>query len=533
MTEVASLPANEPGEAPIDEDAAEWAAFCDSLDLAALVPDAYARYRPAVVEGMVFFLANLAAERTWDLLAAQAELADDAPVEERVVAIARQCPALHKLGQVLARDRRLPPSFRTLLQSLESMPATLDLDTARAAVEAELGPLQLQGVTVDAPPLAEASVAIVIPFTWHNATATAPVRGVFKLLKPNIEAKLAEELDILQQIGARLDERCRLHNLPPIDYEATFLEVRDLLACEVRLDMEQAHLRAARAAYASMKSVVVPEVYSLSTPRMTAMQRIEGHKVTEASELSPRAHRRLAKAIVQALIAHPLWSQGKTSTFHADPHAGNLFATPDGRLAILDWSLTGRLEKADQIGLTQIILGAMTLDAERIEAAIRMLARDRVEADALKRLVAARLGELRDGRWPSLTWLMDLMDAALVDAKARFGSGLIMFRKVLQTLDGVIADVSATCRVDRVLARALIGELASEWRRRPLAFPFSRNFATHFSNLDLIQMWFSTPLIVSRYALALQTSLLARIADGPVDESADAGNAPMNRTASE
>lgn len=152
----------------------------------------------------------------------------------------------------------------------------------------------------------------------------------------------------------------------------------------------------------------------------------------------------------------------------------------------------------------------MTLDAERIEAAIRTLARDRVEADALKRLVAARLGELRDGRWPSLTWLMDLMDAALVEAQARFGSGLIMFRKVLQTLDGVLADVSATCRVDRVLARALISELAGEWRRRPLAFPFSRNFATHFSNLDLIQMWLSTPLIVSRYALALQTSLLAR-----------------------
>ncbi len=510
MTEAASLTTNETGEAPIDDEAAGWADFCDGLDLGALVPEGYARYRPAVVESMVFFLENLSPARTWDLLAAQAELDDDAGVEERVVAIARHCPALHKLGQVLARDRRLPDHFRQRLQSLESMPATLDIAAARAAVEAEIGPLDRHGIRIDEPPLAEASVAVVIPFVWSRPGAEAPVRGVFKLLKPGIEAKLAEELDILQQIGARLDERCRLHNLPPIDYEATFLEVRDLLACEVRLDQEQAHLRAARAAYASMKSVVVPEVYSLSTPRMTAMQRIDGHKVTEAGELSPRAHRRLAKAIVQALIAHPLWSRGETSTFHADPHAGNLFATLDGRLAILDWSLTGRLEKADQIGLTQIILGAMTLDAERIEAAIRTLARDRVEADALKRLVAARLGELRDGRWPSLTWLMDLMDAALVDAQARFGSGLIMFRKVLQTLDGVIADVSATCRVDRVLARALIGELAGEWRRRPLAFPFSRNFATHFSNLDLIQMWFSTPLIVSRYALALQTSLLAR-----------------------
>lgn len=509
MSEAASLPATAPGETPLDDEADAWVAFCDGLDLGALVPEGYARYRPAVVEGMVFFLENLSAVRTWDLLAAQAELDDDAGVEERVVAIARHCPALHKLGQVLARDRRLPERFRALLQSLESMPATLDADAARAAVVAEVGPLEPLGVCIDEPPLAEASVAVVIPFRWQRVAGEAPVRGVFKLLKPGIEAKLEEELDILQRLGALLDEHCRAYDLPPIDYEATFLEVRDLLAWEVHLDREQEHLRTARAEYAALRSVLIPEVYPLSTPRLTAMQRIDGVKVTEARGLPAKKRRRLASAVVEALIAKPLWSRGAESRFHADPHAGNLFATADGRLAILDWSLVGRLEKADQIGLTQIILGAVTLDAERIDAAIRTLSRDRVDGDALEGLIAARLALLREGKWPTLSWLMGMVDEAATTAQARFAGGLIMFRKVLQTLDGVIADISPDCRVDRVLTLALIGQLVREWGKRPLAKPFSRQFATHVSNLDLMQMWFSAPLIVTRYALALQMSLLA------------------------
>jgi len=29
--------------------------------------------------------------------------------------------------------------------------------------------------------------------------------------------------------------------------------------------------------------------------------------------------------------------------FHADPHPGNVFLTDDGRIALLDWAMTGRL----------------------------------------------------------------------------------------------------------------------------------------------------------------------------------------------
>src|SRR5512135_662615 len=97
----------------------DWTEFCTTLDFGTLVPEAFDRYRPAISDGLVFFLNNLSPDRTLGILAEQAALPGDAGIDERLVAMACHSPALHKLGQVLARDRRLPPGFRRLLQRLE------------------------------------------------------------------------------------------------------------------------------------------------------------------------------------------------------------------------------------------------------------------------------------------------------------------------------------------------------------------------------------------------------------------------------
>jgi ubiquinone biosynthesis protein len=216
--------------------------FFQSLDFGALVPEAYERYRRAIVDGLVFFLENLSADRAMAILAEQALMPRSAAVGERLVAIARHCPTLHKLGQVLARDRRLPADLRRLLQHLESMPSALDASEARALAEAELGPLSRVGIAVEEPPLAEASVAVVVPFSWRNGAPSGAAGGVLKLLKPGIEEKLEEELELLRRIGALLDERCEAYGLPQIDYEDTFSQVSTLLAHEVCLQREQEHM---------------------------------------------------------------------------------------------------------------------------------------------------------------------------------------------------------------------------------------------------------------------------------------------------
>jgi ubiquinone biosynthesis protein len=484
------------GETAGTPEASDWSDFADALDLGPLIPEAFARYRQAILDGMMAFLGALPDEQTTAILLDQAMLAEDAPIAARLVAIARHCPALHKLAQVLARDRRLPAELRAHLQTLETMPPSQELDWLTREIEAEIGPLEALGIRLDEEPLAEASVAIVVPFVWTDGSGRTR-RGVFKLLKPGIGAVLERELEALQRIGAILDERCAEYGLPRIAYEDTFLQVRDLLRREVHLDLEQRHLAEARGVYAGDPRVVVPELFPFSTPRLTAMERIDGGKITEVQGLDEAARRRLAAGIVSALIAGPIWASEQPSLFHADPHAGNLMLTPDGRIGLLDWSLVGRLGKRQRVCMTQILIGALTIDGERIVSAMLALGEGEGDADALRAVVEEALAPIREGELPGLDWLTALMDATAMQG-ARYGADLIVFRKVLQTLQGVIADVCDQAGVDASLATAFLGRLVSEWPARLIAPPFSRALSTHMSNAELAHLFASAPLIASR-----------------------------------
>ena len=81
----------------------DLAALLDREGLEALVPEAYAPYRPAIAEGLLHFLAGLPPARMVAIMAEQLAMPWDTDQAQRLVALARHSPALHKLGQVLAQ----------------------------------------------------------------------------------------------------------------------------------------------------------------------------------------------------------------------------------------------------------------------------------------------------------------------------------------------------------------------------------------------------------------------------------------------
>ncbi|MEL7352429.1 MAG: AarF/ABC1/UbiB kinase family protein [Cyanobacteria bacterium J06560_5] len=54
-----------------------------------------------------------------------------------------------------------------------------------------------------------------------------------------------------------------------------------------------------------------------------------------------------------------------TGFFHADPHPGNLFYLNDGRIAILDCGMMGRLDPKTRATLTELVLAIVSSDAQR------------------------------------------------------------------------------------------------------------------------------------------------------------------------
>jgi ubiquinone biosynthesis protein len=476
-----------------------WDVLINEADIASVLPDAYAHYRRPIKGALTVFLEGLPDAHQEAVLLDQATLPPTATVSERFARLARSCPALHKLGQTLARDRRLLPELRLQLQRLESLPPSIPLKDIRRILTRELGRLDRLGVVLEPPAIAEASVAVVVPFR-HQADGGR--EGVFKILKPGIEERLEQELALLERVGSYLDEQCETLGIPHLDYRDAFEGLADRLRHEIRLDLEQRHLAIAHGAYANEPRIHIPTLFEFCTPRITAMERVYGDKVTDHRFDDVRDQRACAELVVTALIVRPILSIAEDALFHGDPHAGNLLLTRDGRLAILDWSLATTLSEEKRVAFVQIILGAVTLDAGRIAGAITLLSEQRDGApDAAMPVIHASLGRMRGGKLPGLLWLTELLDNS-VQAGVRFSAEMLLMRKMLHALEGVIADIGADrTRIDAVLLSQFFRQMASELPYRWLTWADSRAFPTRLSNADLLGVMMSLPLTATRFWL--------------------------------
>jgi hypothetical protein len=93
-----------------------------------------------------------------------------------------------------------------------------------------------------------------------------------------------------------------------------------------------------------------------------------------------------------------------------------------------------------------------------------------------------------------------LLDEAVHDAGLRVAPDLLLFRKALLTLDGVLADLGAAPeRVDGAVRCALLGRLAAELPCRLFAPPDSRAFAGRLSTADLLTCALDAPWAAARF----------------------------------
>ena len=144
----------------------------------------------------------------------------------------------------------------------------------------------------------------------------------------------------------------------------------------------------------------------------------------------------------------------------------------------------------------------MTLDASRIAEALAVLSeQEKVDPKPVMPVINAALWRMRELRLPGLLWLTELLDNA-VQVGVRFDAQMLLLRKMLHALEGVIADMGAdrTC-IDAVLLSDFFTRMAIEWPYRWLAPPDSRAFVTRLSNADLAGVTMNMPLTAIRFWL--------------------------------
>ncbi|HZW50447.1 MAG TPA: AarF/UbiB family protein, partial [Rudaea sp.] len=344
----------------------------------------------------------------------------------------------------------------------------------------------------------EATVSAILPFTWKNPAISRRERGVFKVLKPHVPAFYAEDMDLLQGLADFLKQNHARYGVGARGLADTFREVRRLLQHELDLRGEQRQLVRAAATYSGVRDVRVPRIIlPLCTASMTAMSEERGMKITRAvRRMSKTERRRVAQQIIQALIATPMFASSDDIVFHADPHAGNLLYDRRTRqVVILDWALVGDLSLEQRRHLMLLFLMVLLRDPVGIFDEVLALNLQRpvpkARRQAVRQAIDKFLDELPVSRMPDSMDAMSLLQKLAFES-LRLPASLILLRKVMFTLEGILQDVVGTdFAFDRILVRSLFWRWLS--RKLPLGAPLGVS--------DWFRLQSSTLLSATRWCL--------------------------------
>jgi len=237
-----------------------------------------------------------------------------------------------KLGQLLSsRPDLLPDVYIEELGRL--------VDEVPPVPFAELEPVIRRAfgdvfVSVDPEPVAAASIAQI-----HAALLRTGQEVVVKVRRPGVVEQVELDLDVLRSTARLLERRSESAQLLQLEALADELEVH--LRGELDF-LEEAHNAELIAQLvADYESLVVPRVIRPHvTEEAMVLERLDGKKIDADHGLAPERASALAREFFRAYV-HQVTADG---VYHADPHRGNVLLTPDGRLALLDFGLLGRLD---------------------------------------------------------------------------------------------------------------------------------------------------------------------------------------------
>ena len=251
--------------------------------------------------------------------------------------VVRLGPTFIKLAQVASTRPDLVPAdisagFKQLQENVPPFP----FESARQLIESDLGkPLAEAFATFPNEPVASASLAQVYFAELPDGTPVA-----VKVQRPGIGPLIERDLAILRWL-ARL--ACRFNRVARgLRLEAAVKEFGRWTLKELDFEIEGHNAEEFRRNFADWNDVLFPKVYwSHTTARVLTMQRVSGLRVGEVlQQAGPAVGRQLAKRLAELQMKMFI----SDAFFHADLHPGNIFFQPDGRIAVLDLGMVGRMQ---------------------------------------------------------------------------------------------------------------------------------------------------------------------------------------------
>lgn len=265
-------------------------------------------------------------------------------------------PTFIKVGQALStRPDLIRKDFLEELVKLQDRLPPFDNELAMRLIERELdrSPDEMYW-EISPAPVAAASLAQVYRARLHSGEEVA-----VKVQRPNLKPILTLDLYLIRWAAVNFGRFLPLNLGHDLDL------IVDEFGCKLFEEID--YLNEGRNAekfaenFSDNPQVKVPQIYwPYCSAKVLTLEWINGYKLTGTQYLADAGID--PQTIIEVGVTTGLQQLLEHGFFHADPHPGNLFATPQGQMAYIDFGMMDQLEESTKETLVDALVHLINKD---------------------------------------------------------------------------------------------------------------------------------------------------------------------------
>jgi predicted unusual protein kinase regulating ubiquinone biosynthesis (AarF/ABC1/UbiB family) len=265
-------------------------------------------------------------------------------------------PTFIKVGQALStRPDLIRKDFLDELVKLQDQLPPFDNAIAYRIIETQLNhPVQEIYSELSPTPVAAASLGQVYRGRLYSGEEVA-----VKVQRPNLRPVITLDLYLMRWAAGWLSPWLPLN----LGHDLTLIvdEFGTKLFEEIDYINEGRNAERFASNFRNDPQVKIPAIYwSYTNTHVLTLEWINGFKLTDTKNI--RAIGLDPEAIIQIGVTSGLQQLLEHGFFHADPHPGNLFAMPDGRMAYVDFGMMDQLEETTKETLVDALVHVVNKD---------------------------------------------------------------------------------------------------------------------------------------------------------------------------
>ncbi|CAJ2655547.1 unnamed protein product [Trifolium pratense] len=282
-------------------------------------------------------------------------------------------PTFVKLGQGLStRPDICPPEYLEELSELQDGLPTFPDEDAFECIERELGlPIDSIFSSISSSPIAAASLGQVYKAQLKKSGKVVAV----KVQRPGIEEAIGLDFYLIRGLGFLVNKYVDRFTT---DAVALIDEFAFRVFQELNYVQEGQNARRFKKLYADKEDILVPDVFwDYTSAKVLTIEWVDGVKLNEQEAIERQGLNVLD--LVNAGIQCSLRQLLEYGYFHADPHPGNLLATPEGKLAFLDFGMMSETPEEARFAIIGHVVHLVNRDYEAMAQdyyALDFLSRD-------------------------------------------------------------------------------------------------------------------------------------------------------------